>query len=118
MKKAMYFCAIMGALLLMGCTGGKDVPAASYGGMTELELVRTFGTPERSYAVGETKFLTYASRRTQILKGVAGGQRLGAPMLMTGAPSRTVHRYCVTTFEVAAGTVTDWKMQGNDCPVN
>jgi hypothetical protein len=118
MEKIMLFCVIAGALLVTGCAGG--TPSAqpfSYSGVAELELVRELGPPDRSYAVGDNKFLSYTSRRTQILRGVEGARMLEGPVLMTGAPSRVVQKYCVTTFEVAGGKVVDWKAQGNDCPV-
>lgn len=61
--------------------------------------------------------MTYEFKERRVLKGVEPAAMIGLPPLMTGAPSRVVHRYCITTFEVAGGKIVDWKAQGNDCPV-
>jgi hypothetical protein len=116
-KKLLIY-GIVGLLFIAGCAGrGQGTHPVSFSGVSEIELVRELGAPDRSYAVGDHKFLTYTRNRVQVLKGMQSTQLLDAPPLMTGAPSRIVRKYCITTFEVAEGKVLDWKAQGNDCPV-
>jgi len=120
MKNIILAFLILGLFLISGCASTEKVAEMeSIKGVSELELVREMGAPERTYVVGDHKFLTYTSRRTKILRGVQGvAHMMDAPAMMTGAPSRVIHKYCITTFEVAAGHVVDWRAQGNDCPVN
>lgn len=110
----------MGAILftLAGCTTTSQPKTTQYTGITEIELVREMGTPHRHYSVGDSRFLTYEYRERKVLSGVHSTSMMGLPPLMTGAPGRVVHRYCVTTFEVAGGKVVDWKADGNACPIN
>lgn len=110
----------MGAFLfaIAGCSTTSQPKGNQYTGITEIELVRQMGTPHRHYSVGDSRFLTYEFQERKVLQGVHTTSLIGLPPLMTGAPNRVVHRYCVTTFEVNGGTVVDWKADGNACPIN
>lgn len=118
MKKITVIALTTVLFAIVGCGTAKQPKLDLYAGLSEIELVRQMGTPHRHYAVGESRFLTYEYQERKELKGVHPTSMMGLPPLMTGAPSRVVHRYCVTTFEVAGGKVVDWRAEGNACPVN
>lgn len=110
----------IGAILfgLAGCGSTKKPKLDLYAGLSEIELIREMGTPHRHYTVGDSRFLTYEYQERKVLKGIHPTNMMGLPPLMTGAPTRVVHRYCVTTFEVAGGKVVDWRADGNACSAN
>jgi hypothetical protein len=62
-----------GLCLLAGCatTANYEKILQSWVGASELELVRKWGTPQRVYETGGTKFLTYASSRNIYIPGTA-----------------------------------------------
>lgn len=118
MKKIAVIALLCVLLALAGCGNPKQPKLDMYAGLSEIELIREMGTPHRHYVVGDSRFLTYEYQEQKVLKGMPSVSMMGMPPLMTGAPSRVVHRYCVTTFEVAGGKVVDWRAEGNACPVN
>lgn len=116
MKKITVIALVTVLFAITGCGSPRQPTLDLYAGISEIELIRELGTPHRHYTAGDSRFLTYEFQERKVLKGVHPTSMMGLPPLMTGAPSRIIHRYCTTTFEVIDGKVVDWRADGNACP--
>lgn len=117
---------VIGALLaavLAGCatTANYEKILDSWVGASEIDLVRKWGTPQRVYETGGTKFLTYASSRNIYLPGTAPTYQttyIGNTAYTNrigGTPGQNIGMTCVTTFEVRNDRIVSWRWEGNDC---
>jgi hypothetical protein len=112
-----------GLCFLAGCatTANYEKILASWVGSTELDLVRKWGTPQRMYETGDTKFLTYASSRNIYLPGTAPTYQttyIGNTAYTNrigGTPGQNIGMSCITTFEVRNERIVSWRWEGNDC---
>ncbi|KXV52409.1 hypothetical protein AD946_13780, partial [Gluconobacter thailandicus] len=68
-------------------------------GKSEVDVVRQFGVPSRSYQTEGHSFLAYIENETQY----SGG----------GFPSTYYNTTCQTTFELVTGHVVGWTMRGD-----
>ncbi len=90
-------------------------------GVTEDELLRRVGVPNRTADSGDRRFLAYTNTWTDVVGGpmVGIGGFYGAPGWGYGwgwgAPPVVVDRTCDITFELAAGRVTSFTLRGNSC---
>lgn len=94
----------------------------SWVGVGELELVRKWGAPDKSYEVKGVKFLTFVSSHEVIVPGDTSSHTsfvIGGVTFTDGdgAPDRVINYGCETTFEIYKGKVVDWRFAGNDCAV-
>ncbi|WP_143020995.1 hypothetical protein [Belnapia rosea] len=107
-------------LLLAGCATGPSLETrlAATIGQSELQVVETFGVPNRTYDTGGLRFLQYEERR-QVLHqldpywgwgypyGRFAPYSLAGPVLMT--------RSCDITFTLKEGRVQAFTTRGDDC---
>lgn len=116
------------AFLFLLATAGCVSEAARRGaelagtvGLSETDLVRRFGVPNRTYDVGGHRFLDYDDRHLVTFPGFAtygaGFGRFGGPGFgaFDYVPPEVVERGCDTTFELAGGRVLGWALRGRAC---
>ncbi|MGC5748219.1 hypothetical protein J4P41_06180 [Gluconobacter sp. NFX36] len=107
-------------------------------GKTEVDVVRQFGVPTRSYQTEGHSFLAYIENQTQYSGGGGGwgwggwgggwggpgwggwGGGWGGPGGWGGGwgggfPSTYYSTSCQTTFELVTGHVVGWTMRGDGC---
>ena len=121
------FLAVLVALpLLSGCVvsdiAQRQAELATFVGVPEADLVRSFGVPARTYETGGRRFLAYTERRLDVVPsyggfgygygrfGYGGGFGYGA-----GFPTEVSERVCETTFELNGGRVAAATLRGNAC---
>jgi hypothetical protein len=110
-------------LILAGCatTANYEKMLDTWVGAPELELVRSWGPPIRSYETSGRKFLVYQSNRNVVIRGTAPSYTttfVGNTAFINpvgGSPSRNVEFKCQTTFELSEAKVVSWRYEGNDC---
>ena len=110
-------------LLLAGCatTAGYEKLLDSWVGAEEVDLVRSWGPPQRAYETGGRKFLAYSERRNVHYPGrppayittVVGNTAYSNPI--GGSPAMNVRSTCITTFELQGTKVVAWSWKGDDC---
>lgn len=108
---------------LAGCatTAGYKKIVSSWIGNTELNLIRSWGTPQHSYQTGETKFLVYNSSRNVHFPGIAPTYTttiIGNTVYTNttgGLSSQNLQYSCETTFEISNKKIVSWRFKGNDC---
>lgn len=108
-------------------------------GKTEVDVVRAFGVPTRTFLANNHLFLAYIDNETQYYPGSMGwgwgwGGLVGvAPAGVVGAawavgaagvwgvghgrrlPPSYYNSVCQTTFELSEGLVRGWTMRGDGC---
>ena len=96
----MKFKILLLALILVGCatTKGYQTKLESFNGVSEAELIKEWGAPQRYYESDGKKFLTYSTSRFVFVSGT-GGLSLS----------------CQTTFELGSGKVISSTFKGKDC---
>jgi hypothetical protein len=110
---------------LTGCatTANYEKILNSWKGATELDLVRKWGPPQRTYRVGSHQFIVYISSRNIPILGTGTGPSCTTTAIgdtaytdcVNGTPERYIHLYCQTTFEILGDRIIGWRWQGNDC---
>ena len=117
LRRALLLAAV---LLAAGCASRlaeREAYLAQFVGVSETDLVRQLGVPDRTVETGGTRFLAYVEKRTEIVRPPPmfvpwfGGPRLVAPI----RPSEIVEHVCETTFEVTGGKVTAYRLRGDAC---
>lgn len=100
--RGLLVCVIAG-FILSGCatTSGFEKKLASLNGITEADLIRSFGTPQQVYETDGSKFLTFTSSRFVMIPSAYG--------------SMGNTRSCQATFEISQGVVVGSTFKGNDC---
>jgi hypothetical protein len=117
---------IVAVALVTGCASGEAYKEklASWEGAPESSLIASWGAPSASYRADDgTKIITYRSSRTyhalDATPATYETTRTGPGMYSTvavgGSEGVDLHGNCTTTFTIAAGRVTGWHFQGNDC---
>lgn len=110
-------------VFIAGCatTEGYIKLVESWEGSSEVHLIRHWGTPEKIYESGESKFLEFISSRNVYFPGTSPfyTRRVYRNRIHTfpvgGTPARTVIYRCQTTFEIINETVVGYNFKGNDC---
>ncbi|MHA1559262.1 MAG: hypothetical protein ACTSWI_01145 [Alphaproteobacteria bacterium] len=93
----------------------RAAPYEAWLGHTELELVRVWGVPDRSYQTGGIKFLAFVKQTVVNTPGRAAFPPPPAvPTIPATAPSVEIFT-CTTTFEVSAGRIVSWSINGDRC---
>jgi hypothetical protein len=110
-------------VLLAACatTEGFEKILDSWVGAQEIDLVRSWGPPVRSYEAGGRKFIAYESHHNEYVPGVAptykttviGNSVRTKPV--GGSPAMNIAKSCTTTFELEGSKVVSWTHKGNDC---
>lgn len=118
-----YLLIVIAAVALTACAtmAGYEKILNSWIGAQEIDLVRSWGPPIRSYETGGRKFIVYASQRNVYLPGTA-------PIYQTtvigntaytdaigGSPGVNIGMSCTTTFELEGAKVVSFSYSGNDC---
>ncbi|MDG6094760.1 hypothetical protein LOC54_06500 [Acetobacter sp. AN02] len=137
-KKRFYLMA--GMLVLAGCQDGpsKEQQALmnSLIGKAEVDVVRAFGVPTRTFQASGHLFLAYIDNQIYYSGGYSGwgmgwgmggwGGGWGGPgwgwgggpgwgLGGGGIPPTAYNTTCQTTFELTDGKVTGWTVRGNGC---
>ena len=118
--------AVAAGMALSGCvskTGnGYSFIVDTWIGSPEINLVRSWGAPTRTYEAGGSRFVEYVDRRTVSYSGTAptyhvGTDYFGNPTVdvIGGIAPSTVTYTCRTTFEISRGVIVGWNTSGNDC---
>lgn len=121
MKRLLF--SVSAAVILSACatTENYEKILSAWVGAEEIDLVRQWGAPNRTYEAGGSKFLTYASRQNVYLPGAAPTYQttiVGKTAYTTqvgGTPGYVIGVACITTFEVKDSRVVAWQWRGDDC---
>lgn len=103
-------------------------------GKSDVDVVRAFGVPSRSFEAGGRVFLAYIDNQTDYTPGSGGwGWGFGGGPWAGGwggpwsggpwgggwggmyVPPTAYNVSCQTTFELLKGRVVDWTMRGDGC---
>ncbi|AQS84862.1 hypothetical protein A0U92_08810 [Acetobacter aceti] len=109
-------------------------------GKTEVDVVRAFGVPTRTFLANNHLFLAYIDNETQYYPGSMGwgwgwggpgwggpgwggwggmggwgGWGMGGWGMGGGFPPSYYNSVCQTTFELSEGLVRGWTMRGDGC---
>ncbi len=90
-------------------------------GENELNLIRKWGAPTKTYVVDDRKFIVYHRSRTVHQEGFSPTiyTTIIDDTLVTnsfgGSDSRDLAYSCITTFELFNKKIVSWKFSGNDC---
>ena len=126
MKKLFLMVAV--AFVLSGCLttekiaarraaaeAARAAPYELWIGHTELELIRAWGVPEQFYETAGIKFMVYIDRTIVNIPGQSAFSPPPDVPTIQATPARTEVYTCTTTFEVAAGRITRWQIEGQRC---
>jgi len=115
---------IIAAFTLVSCatTEKYEKVLNTWIGATELDLVRKWGAPQKTYEVSNKKFIVYHNSRTAYIPGqqpsyVTQRDFLGNYTTTStgGYGGYNVTYTCTTTFEFDKGKVSSWSWEGNAC---
>lgn len=132
--------AVMALAACSGPTEEQRKQLNSLVGKTEVDVIRAYGVPTRTYQADGHVFLAYIDNQTNYYPGSMGwgwgwgggpgwgggwgggpgwgwgGWGWGGGMMGGGGfPPSVYNSVCQTTFELAAGLVTGWTMRGDGC---
>ena len=109
------FAVFVSAIVLASCAtpAGYDSVLRSWAGAQEVELVRGWGPPAKTYEVSSRKFIVYESHRKFHLPGTA--PVYSSAGTTGGSPAMDIEMSCETTFELESSKVVSWSYKGNDC---
>lgn len=110
-------------LLLVGCATEENYKAAlnMWLNNTPLDLVRSWGPPEKTYELDGHKFLVYYRDTNVHFDGTPPTyttQFVGDKAYTTVNPGLSDSDFyfsCTTTFEVVDNKIVSWRYEGNDC---
>ena len=108
-------------LWLTGCASEtmrqREAEAASFIGRSEEELVREVGVPSRIAEIAGKRFLAYEEQETRYRRPIPSFTRRWSRFgpATEVRPEELVVDTCETTFEVAGGRVTSFKLRGGGC---
>ncbi|MEE8662606.1 MAG: hypothetical protein SOH81_03365 [Acetobacter sp.] len=137
---------LAGVSLVTACASGptkeEKVRLDALIGQTQVDVVRAWGVPSRTYEANGHLFMAYVDNETGSSAGSMnfgmggwGGNGWGAPGWggngwgwggggwgwggngwgYGGMPASYYSSSCQTTFELVKGTVTGWTVRGNGC---
>jgi hypothetical protein len=120
MKNILSLIAVAG-LAACATTEGYEKILASFVGNPESALIARWGPPDSVYESNGARYLTYNRSHSSYIPGIRprysttcnSGYCTSIPI--GGSSGFTLEQRCRTTFEVADGTVTYWRHQGNAC---
>ena len=118
-----HYILVVTTVLLAACAtnAGFEKILDSWVGAQEIDLVRSWGPPVRSYEAGGRKFIAYESHRNVYVPGVAPTYQttiIGNTVhtnAVGGSPPLNIGKSCTTTFELEGSKVVSWTYKGNDC---
>ncbi len=90
-------------------------------GKPEIDVVRTYGVPNRTFDTNGRRFLAYSEQHIEDFGGYPGfgwgGYGWGRWGGFYGGDfgGEIYDEKCTTTFELANGLVQSWHLKGNDC---
>lgn len=110
-------------LAIVGCatTANYEKMLTTWIGAPEIDLYRSWGTPDGQSEVSGTKFVTFTrggnifmpgtspTYRTTIIGNTAFTNAYG------GSPSYNIQLMCKTVFEIRNERVVSWRWEGNNC---
>ena len=126
MKKNIYqglFLLVL-SLFISGCiptSKGYEQRLNTWMGMSEGQLIRSWGVPKQVFNNSGKKYFVYNSSRNVYLPGSSPTYttRVIGNTAYTdsygGSAPRNLNYSCETTFEIANQKVVSWRYNGNDC---
>ncbi len=90
----------------------------TWNGQPERALVSSWGTPNRVYESGGTRWLTYVKTETTNISGTAPTYHKNSKgdwVPIGGSEARSYTQTCETTFEIEGGVVRRWSHKGDGC---
>ena len=110
-------------LALSGCatTANYEKMLTTWIGAPEIDLYRSWGTPDGQYEVSGTKFVTFTRGGNMIMPGTAPTYQttfVGNTAFTNaygGSPAYNIQLTCRTTFEIRNERVVSWRWEGNNC---
>lgn len=109
------------ALAACASTAGYEKTLNTWVGSQEIELVRSWGPPTRTYEVGAIRFISYMSSGTMHIPGTAPTYKStasGGVVTTTatgGSSGVTASVYCEVTFELSQSKIVKYTYKGNNC---
>jgi len=100
---------------VVATTQGYEQILQSWVGTSELNLIRTWGAPEKNYITGGHKFLVYENVNAYEVPVFYNTTVIGDTAFTNSSGGETVQFYCTTTFEVYKNKVLSWQYKGNNC---
>ncbi|MBO1359662.1 hypothetical protein J2D73_07625 [Acetobacter sacchari] len=144
--KSKRLCAVAAAAVLTACSSGPSAEQRAQLntliGKTEVDVIRAYGVPTRTFQASGHTFLAYIDNQTSYSPGTGsawgwgwggspgwggGGWGWGGGMGGWGngwgggwgggggMPPSYYNSSCQTTFELANGVVSGWTMRGDGC---
>ncbi len=106
-------------VVLTGCVIGpsRQEVLSQFIGADEATLVASMGVPNRTYTVGDVKFLAYVQQRTEVVQ-TAPSPTWGwgwGPGWYSPFPPQVITWGCETTFQIYRGRVASFTLRGNAC---
>jgi hypothetical protein len=86
---------------------------SSWMGAPEMDLVRSWGPPSKTYEIGDHKFFIYESSRNMHLPGTATFST--GTTIIAGSPEMDVSIRCTTTFELRNSAIVASSYEGAGC---
>lgn len=114
---------LFATVLLTACatTAGFEKKLNAWIGAEEIDLVRSWGPPLRSYETAGRKFIVYSAYREVYLPGtpplyhttIVGNTAY--TNVTGGIPPMYMGLDCTTVFELQGTKIIAWSHQGNNC---
>lgn len=86
---------------------------SSWKGKSEKDLINQLGTPNRTYELSGTKYITYASLNYQTTSLYCTNSFTGGRVSCNGGEVLTLT--CEVTFNIEKGIITGGSYKGNNC---
>lgn len=115
MKKYLFLLLL---LIVSGCATEAKYRAQlnSYFGYNTKELIDAWGPPDSTYKLdNKTEYFTYNKSRNVYVPGNSTSNIYGNMIDTNYYGGYNVNYNCKTTFTLENGTVTNYRIEGNDC---
>lgn len=115
MKKYLFLLMLV---IVAGCATEEKYRAQlnMYYGYTKKELIDAWGPPASTYKLDDkTEYFTYTKSREVYVPGHSTSNLYGNTIDTNYSGGYNVNYSCKTTFTLENGTVTNYRIEGNDC---
>ena len=110
-------------LTLWGCatTANYEKMLTTWVGAPEIDLYRSWGSPDGQYEVSGSKFVTFTRGGNMIMPGTSPTYQttfIGNTAFTNaygGSPALNIQLTCRTVFEIRNERVVSWRWEGNNC---
>jgi predicted small secreted protein len=125
MKKIVFLGSLLTLLnlILSGCatTQGYEQKVNSWMGLSESQLIRSWGVPQQTFTSEGSRYFVYNSSRNVYLPGTTPtytANIVGNIAYINsygGSAPQNLNFSCSTTFQLKNHKVVSWRFKGNDC---